>query len=308
MNVLVTGGAGYIGTELVSQLITRPDVDKVIVYDNLSRPNFNMFLGLRLQQHKKIAFVKGELLDSRALKKVLKGIDVVYHLAAKVTTPFANADAHGYEQVNHWGTAELVYAVEESNVKRFIYTSSTGVYGSSKIPAHEDTPPDPQTFYAVSKLRGEQHVRRLISSKKIDTYIMRCGNVYGYSKSMRFDAVINKFVFEANFNKLVTIQGNGKQSRTFIHIDMVAKALSNLLTADLPSDVYNVVDRNLKVIDILDVLKELIPELEFIFINQHLHLHELNVKVNPLITDTLMIRNDRSLKEDLSDFLTKFSF
>lgn len=308
MNVLVTGGAGYIGTELVSQLIARPDVDKVIVYDNLSRPNFNMFLGLRLQQHKKIAFVKGELLDSRALKKVLKGVDVVYHLAAKVTTPFANADAHAYEQVNHWGTAELVYAVEESNVKRFIYTSSTGVYGSSKIPAHEDTPPDPQTFYAVSKLRGEEHVRRLIRSKKIETYIMRCGNVYGYSKSMRFDAVINKFVFEANFNKLVTIQGDGKQSRTFIHIDMVAKALSNLLVADLPSDVYNVVDRNLKVIDILDVLKELIPELEFIFINQHLRLHELNVKVNPLITDTLMIRNDKPLKEDLSDFLTKFSF
>jgi UDP-glucose 4-epimerase len=308
MNVLVTGGAGYIGTELVSQLITRPDVDKVIVYDNLSRPNFNMFLGLRLQQHKKIFFVKGELLDSRALKKVLKGIDVVYHLAAKVTTPFANAESHAYEQVNHWGTAELVYAVEESNVKRFIYTSSTGVYGSSRIPAHEDTPPDPQTFYAVSKLRGEEHVRRLIRSKKIDTYIMRCGNVYGYSKSMRFDAVINKFVFEANFNKLVTIQGDGKQSRTFIHIDMVAKALSNLLTADLPSDVYNVVDRNLKVIDILDVLKELIPALEFIFINQHLRLQELNVKVNPLVTDTLMIRNDRSLKEDLSDFLTKFSF
>jgi UDP-glucose 4-epimerase len=308
MNVLVTGGAGYIGTELVSQLIARSDVDKVIVYDNLSRPNFNMFLGLRLQQHKKISFVKGELLDSRALKKVLRGIDVVYHLAAKVTTPFANAESHAYEQVNHWGTAELVYAVEESNVKRFIYTSSTGVYGSSKIPAHEDTPPDPQTFYAVSKLRGEQHVRRLINSKKIETFIMRCGNVYGYSKSMRFDAVINKFVFEANFNKLVTIQGNGKQSRTFIHIDMVAKALANLLTADLPSDVYNIVDRNLKVIDILDVLKELIPELEFIFINQHLHLHELNVKVNPLVTDTLMIRNDRSLKEDLSDFLTKFSF
>src|SRR6476620_2815351 len=111
MNVLVTGGAGYIGTELVSHLIDRPDVEKVIVYDNLSRPNFNVFLGLRLQQHKKITFVKGELLDSRALKKVLKGIDVVYHLAAKVTTPFANAESHAYEQVNHWGTAELIYAV-----------------------------------------------------------------------------------------------------------------------------------------------------------------------------------------------------
>jgi UDP-glucose 4-epimerase len=308
MKVLVTGGAGYIGTELVSLLALNPKVEKIIVYDNLSRPNYNLFLGLRLQKHEKISFVKGELLDSRALKKVLKGVDVVYHLAAKVTTPFANADSHMYEQVNHWGTAELVYAVEESDVKRFVYTSSTGVYGSSKIPAHEDTPPDPQTFYAASKLRGEDHVRRLIKSNKIDAYLMRCGNVYGYSKSMRFDAVINKFVFEANFNKLVTIQGDGKQSRTFIHIDMVAKALNNLLTADLPSDVYNIVDRNLKVIDILDVLKELIPDLEFIFINQHLRLHELNVKVNPLITDTLKIRNDRSLKQDLSEFLGKFSF
>jgi UDP-glucose 4-epimerase len=125
---------------------------------------------------------------------------------------------------------------------------------------------------------------------------------------MRFDAVINKFVFEANFNKLITIQGDGKQSRTFIHVEVLAKALNNLLTADLPSDVYNIVDRNLKVIDILDVLKELIPELEFIFINQHLRLHELNVKPNPLITDTLQIRNSRTLKEELSEFLTKFSF
>ena len=308
MKVLVTGGAGYIGTELVSMLINNPLVEKVIVYDNLSRPNFNLFLGLRLQKHHKISFVKGELLDSRALKKVLKGVDVVYHLAAKVTTPFANADAHVYEQVIHWGTAELVYAVEESTVKRFIYTSSTGVYGSSNIPAHEDTPPDPQTFYAVSKLRGEEHVRRLMNSGKVATFIMRCGNVYGYSKSMRFDAVINKFIFEANFNKLVTIQGDGKQSRTFINIDLLSKALNNCLTADLPSYVYNVVDRNLKVIDILDVLKELIPELEFIFINQHLRLHELNVKVNPLVTDTLQIRNQKTFKEEVSEFLTKFSF
>jgi UDP-glucose 4-epimerase len=308
MKVLVTGGAGYIGTELVSLLIANPNVEKVIVYDNLSRPNYNLFLGLRLMKHHKISFVKGELLDSRALKKVLKGVDVVYHMAAKVTTPFANADSHAYEQVNHWGTAELVYAVEESDVKRFVYTSSTGVYGSSNIPAHEDKPPDPQTFYAASKLRGEAHVKRLIDGGKIDTYIMRCGNVYGYSKSMRFDAVINKFIFEANFNKLITIQGDGKQSRTFIHVEMLSRGLNNLLTADLPSDLYNIVDRNLKVIDILDVLKELIPELEFIFINQHLRLHELNVKVNPLITDTLQIRNQRSLKEELTDFLSKFSF
>jgi UDP-glucose 4-epimerase len=306
MKVLVTGGAGYLGTELINLLIANPEVEHVTIYDNLSRPNYNVFLGLRLQKHQKLSFVKGELLDSRALRKILKGIDVVYHLAAKVTTPFANADAHSYEQVNHWGTAELVYAVEDSNVKRFIYTSSTGVYGSSKEATDELAATDPQTLYAISKLRGEEHVRRL--SSKIDTYVMRCGNVYGYSKSMRFDAVINKFVFEANFNKLVTIQGDGKQSRTFIHIEMLAKGLANLLNAPLPSGTYNMVDRTLKVIDILDVLKELMPELEFIFINQHLRLHELNVKVNALVNDTLGIHSPRSLKEELSEFLSKFSF
>lgn len=306
MKVLVTGGAGYIGTELISALIVNPEVEKIIVYDNLSRPNYNMFLGLRLLHHAKVLFIKGELLDSRGLRKILKGVDVVYHLAAKVTTPFANADAHVYEQVNHWGTAELVYAIEESEVKRFIYASSTGVYGSSKEAVDESAAPDPQTLYAISKLRGEEHVRRL--SSKIDTYIMRCGNVYGYSKSMRFDAVINKFVFEANFDHRVTIQGDGKQSRTFINIDLLAKSLSNLLTAQLASGTYNLVERNLKVFDIVDVLKELLPPLEFIFINQHLSLHELNVKENELVNKTLGITNHRTLKEELEEFLNKFSF
>lgn len=306
MKVFVTGGAGYIGTELISQLIANPEVKEVVIYDNLSRLNFNMFLGLRLQQYRKISFIKGELLDSRSLRRSLKGVDTVYHLAAKVTTPFASSDAHMYEQVNHWGTAELVYAVEESKVKRFIYTSSTGVYGSSKDAVDELSALNPQTPYAVSKLRGEEHVRRL--SDKIDTYIVRCGNAYGYSKSMRFDAVINKFVFEANFDKLISIQGDGKQSRTFIHIDLLAKALNNLLTAELASGTYNLVERSLKVIDIVDALKELIPPLEFIFINQHLRLHELNVKENELFNSTLGINNHRTLKEELEEFLSKFSF
>lgn len=306
MKVLVTGGAGYIGTELAAQLVAKPEVEKVIIYDNLSRLNYNLFLGLRLRQHHKLSFIKGELLDSRALRKVLKDVDAVYHLAAKVTTPFSNVDAHVYEQVNHWGTAELVYAIEESNVKRIIYTSSTGIYGSSKEAIDENALPEPQSLYATSKLRGEDHVRRL--SDKISTHIMRCGNVYGYNKSMRFDAVINRFVFEANFNRMVTIQGDGKQNRAFIHVEMLAKALGNLLHSNLPNGTYNLVDRNIKVIDILDALKELIPGLEFLFINQHLRLHELNVKPNTMVNAALGIHATRTLKEELEEFIEKFSF
>ena len=307
MKVLVTGGAGYMGTELVNLLVSNEAVEKVIVYDNLSRMNYNLFLGLKLQKYPKLVFVKGELLDSRSLKKALKDVDVVVHMAAKVTTPFAVSDSHVYEQVNHWGTAELVYAVEESSsVKKFIYTSSTGVYGSSEKPADESVEPNPKTFYAISKFRGEEHVRRLMN--KMETYILRCGNVYGYSKSMRFDSVINKFVFEANFNKILTVQGNGKQSRSFIHVDLTAKALNNLLSSKLPSGTYNLVERSIRVFDIVDDLKQLIPELEFIFINQHLSLHELNVQPNMVVNKSLGISNPKSLKEELREFLSRFSF
>lgn len=306
MNVLVTGGAGYIGTELVNLLLSNPSVEKVIVYDNLSRMNYNLFLGLKLKKHTKLSFIKGELLDSRSLRKVLQGVDVVYHLAAKVTTPFASADSHAYEQVNHWGTAELVYAVEESNVKKFIYTSSSGVYGSSRNAVDENTIPNPKTFYAISKLRAEEHVLRLLDT--IDTYVFRCGNVYGYSKSMRFDSVINKFVFEANFNKIVTIQGDGKQARSFIHIDLVSNALNNLLSSDLKSGTYNLVERSIKVFDIVDELKQLIPDLEFLFINQHLKLRELKVKKNSLVNQTLGINYPGTLKKELEEFLGRFSF
>jgi UDP-glucose 4-epimerase len=306
MKVLVTGGAGYIGTELIGLLVADERVKQVIVYDNLSRSNPNLFLGLKLTNHAKLSFVKGELLDSRGLRKVLKGVDVVYHLAAKVTTPFANDDAHSYEQVNHWGTAELVYAVEESDVKKFIYTSSTGVYGSSQEEVDEQTEPAPKTPYAISKLRGEDHVRRLMDKR--DTYIFRCGNVYGYSKSMRFEAVINKCVFESNFYKRITIQGDGKQSRAFIHIDQVAAALANLPFSPLASGTYNLVERNFRVFDIVDVMKQLVPPLEFIFINQHMHLHELNVKRNEEVNRALYIERNRDLRDDLEEFLGRFAF
>lgn len=306
MNVLVTGGAGYIGTELVGKLAADNRIKSVVVYDNLSRPNYSVFLGGRKPGHEKVQFYKGELLDSRHLKKVLKGIDVVYHLAAKVTTPFANDDAHLYEQVNHWGTAELVYAVEESSVRKFIYASSSGIYGDSERAVDEGFEPKPKTFYAISKLRGEEHVRRLAS--KIDTFIFRCGNVYGYNRGMRFDAVINKFVFDANFQKRLTVHGDGNQSRSFIHIESIASALSNVIITDLSSGTYNLVGRSIKIMDIVDELKQLIPDLEFTFINQHLKLHQLNVKENMLVNRKLGIDNHKSLKDELQEFLLRFSF
>ncbi len=306
MRVLITGGAGYVGTELIKILVKDDRITDIIIYDNLGRLNYNLFLGRRLVNFEKVNFVAGDILDSRKLYQVLEGIDVVYHLAARVTTPFANIDAHFHEQVNHWGTAEVVNAIEDSDVKKFIYTSSTSVYGSSTDFLDEDSNTNAKTFYGVSKLRGEDHVKRLI--KNIDTYILRCGNVYGYSKSMRFDAVINKFMFDANFNNRISIHGNGKQSRSFISVGLLAETLLKIIVNEIPSGIYNLVDKNYSILDIVDVLKSLYPALEFIFINQHLTLRDLKVSPKSRLREFINFDNPGDLNAELYDFKQRFSF
>ena len=306
MNILITGGAGYMGTELVKELMLKKVVQKIIIYDNLSRANYNFFLGKSIPLDSRVQYLNGDILDSRKLKKALKGIDVVYHLAARVTNPLENVDGHFYEQVNHWGTAEMVYAIEESDVSKFIFASSNSVYDAAKEAATEDTEPNPVTLYGVSKMRGEEHVKRLYD--KTNTYILRCGNVYGYSKSMRFDTVINRFMFEANFNRRISIHGNGKQYRSFVHIDNLAKTMSNLSGINIPSDTYNYVEKNLNILDIVDVLKEIYPDLEFIFINQHLGLRELKMSTDLKLAKHLELPKDRSLRDQLLEFKERFSF
>lgn len=281
MRILVTGGAGYIGIELVKNLVTFDEVAEVVVYDNLSRDSFSLFVGRKHPGFEKITFVEGDILDSRSLLKNLADIDIVYHLAAKVTTPFANVDPHFYEQVNHWGTSELVYAVEQSKVKHLVYTSSIGIYGSSDKQVDEGQHPNPKTFYAISKYRGEEQVKRL--EKKLKVHIIRCGNVFGYSPGMRFDAVINKFVFEANFKKKIKVNGDGLQTRSFIHIDKVARGLAELLRSDTGAGTYNFVEHNMSIMEIVDTLKELMPDLEFMFVNQHLSLRKILVKPNEVM-------------------------
>jgi UDP-glucose 4-epimerase len=305
MNILITGGAGYIGTELTYELEKNPKVKQIIIYDNLSRSNINLFIGRR-KLGDKIKFVQGDILDTRLLKQNLKGIDVVYHLAAKVTTPFADQNPHIFEQVNHWGTAELVYAVEESEVKKFIYTSSASIYGASKIEADENTIPNPKTFYGISKYRGEEHVNRLLI-KDIETYIIRCGNIYGYSKSMRFDSVINKFMFDANFKNRISINGNGEQHRSFIHIDKTANILANLIFSNLKEGKYDLVEDNLVINHIADTFKTLYPDMEMLYVNQQLKLRELKVKPNSKLNALTNIPT-RTLMEVLTTFKKEFTF
>lgn len=304
MRILITGGAGYIGTELANRLSNSSEVEKIVVYDNLSRGNFNFFTGEQYQKNK-IDFVHGELLDSRKLKKALDGIDAVYHLAAKVTTPFSNLDGHVYEQVNHWGTSELVTVLETSKVTQLIFLSSTSVYGNTREPATEETAVNPDSFYSISKYRAEKHISRTFGAMK--TAIIRLGNVYGYSRSMRFDAAINRLMFDAHFTGRITINGSGHQRRSFIHVQTAVNALSDLLGLDIPNGVYNLSSNDNSILEIASALRQLYPELELFFINQHYPVRDSIVEKKSRLLDYVSIAPPDLISE-LEDFRRKFSF
>ncbi|MCG8474542.1 MAG: SDR family oxidoreductase [Cytophagales bacterium] len=306
MKILITGGAGYLGTQLVKDILAKEEVQEVIVYDNFFRNNFNLFLGAPLPNGEKVRFVQGDILDRRKLAKALKGVDVVYHLAAQVSTPYSYEDPHGFEQVNHWGTADLVEAVEGSDVKQFVYVSSVSVYGRTSEPVNEHSATNPRSPYGISKLRGEEHVARL--GKKMKTYILRSGNIYGYNKSMRFDAVINRFMFEAQFNGRISIDGSGKQMRAFVSLQHISSVLRDIVFADVPSGTYNVVGRNLSILDVVDTMKEVYPELEFIFVNQHLNLEGAQVESETELSDYLDMPETQSLYDELMHFKSGFAF
>jgi len=305
MKILVTGGAGYIGTELIGALARDSNISEIVVYDNLGRKSHNLFLGRRIAD-KPIRFIQADILDTRRLKKAVEGMDAIIHLAARVTTPFASDDPHAVEQVNHWGTAELSYILEQVDVGQVIYLSSTSVYGASDQAFSHTSRPNAKTWYGISKLRGERMLERLASRMRV--LIIRCGNVYGYSRSMRFDAVINRFMFEAQFQRRIAIHGDGSQGRAFIHVDHAVASLMGMLHDDLPSGTYNLVNRNLTVQEIASAIASVHPgTLETLFVEQDMVRRHLMVRPDPRIQQRRYFK-PRGFEEELADFRDKFAF
>lgn len=300
MRVLITGGAGYIGTELCIKLNQNPEVTEITILDNLSQNNFNLFLHSQIKPGK-VKFVKGELLDSRTLDKIMKDIDVVYHLAAE------NSDSdklhHLHEQVNNWGTAELVYAIEESNVKQLIYVSSTSVYGYSDNEFDTFSLTEPTTSLGSSKLRGEQHVERIMG--KINTQIIRLGNVFGYGVSMQMKSILNRLMFDSHFVGRISIHGTGNQKRPFISLDKVSCILNNLLGAKLDSGIYNLVEHNKSIMDLVEIMQKQNPDMEMIFTNNHLELPQQMVKPDER-TLQLYDGEAKTLEEEVKEFKEHF--
>lgn len=305
MRILITGGAGYIGYSVVKKLLEDVDhLHSITIYDNLSRRNYSFFTEAKFD-HKPVKLIHGDILDGRSLEKALEGIDCVIHLAAKVTTPYADADAHSFDQVNHWGTAQLAYSIEKSSVSKVIYMSSISIYGHHDVPLHEDLTPNPQSFYGRSKWEGERQLQVLQRDR--DVIILRSGNVYGYNPSYRIDAVVNRFMFQANFLGKITINGSGDQHRSFIHVDKLADVTTRVVDQKVSPGIYNVVEHNYSINDVADAVRVLYPDLDVIHANFNIRMKDMITAVPCRIFDQISLTN-RPLEEELREFKSRFSF
>jgi nucleoside-diphosphate-sugar epimerase len=218
--VLVTGGAGFIGSNLVRALLARGE--QVRVLDNFSTGSRANLDGLDAE------IVEGELRSYERVHNAVRGVEVVFHLGALGSVPRSVQDPLTSSAVNIEGTLNVLLAARDEGVRRVVFSSSTSVYGSSAtMPTTEDTPPDPISPYGVAKLAAERYCvafSRVYES--FETVVLRYFNVFGPGQSplSQYAAVIPLFLTAIAAGEPITIYGDGEQSRDFTYVDNIVAA------------------------------------------------------------------------------------
>ncbi len=225
MNFLVTGAAGFLGSALANRLVR--EGHQVRGLDDLSSGDPG-----RLAPD--VLFTRGDVTDRPKLWTLLQDVDCVYHLAARVSVPESVLYPREYNAVNVGGTVSVMEAMRDVGVMRVVLASSGAVYGDrQEQPLSEDTPPDPHSPYAVSKLAAEFYVRTIGSLWGIETVVLRVFNAYGPDQPLpaAHAPVIPLFLRRTVRGGTLVIHGKGEQTRDFVFIDDVIEALVSAATA-----------------------------------------------------------------------------
>jgi UDP-N-acetylglucosamine/UDP-N-acetyl-alpha-D-glucosaminouronate 4-epimerase len=235
---LVTGGAGFIGSNLVRALLERGG--QVRVLDDLSTGRAANLADLRDQ----LELIEADLRDQWVVKRALQGVEAVFHQGALPSVARSVADPLASHEVNASGTLGLLLAASEAGVRRFVFASSSSVYGDTPtLPKSEDLPTDPLSPYAVSKLAAERYCRVFHRLYGLETVCLRYFNVFGprQDPASEYSAVIPKFITTMLRGESPVVHGDGSQSRDFSYIANVVQA--NLLAAEAPGvggEVFNI--------------------------------------------------------------------
>ncbi len=226
MRFLITGGAGFLGTALANYLVAQGH--QVRVLDDVSA-------GDPSRLDSRVLFTRGDVRDIPKLWTLLKGVDCVYHLAARVSVPESVLYPVEYNAVNVGGTVALMTAVRDAGVKRVILTSSGAAYGrQEEQPVRETAILRPDSPYAVSKLASEYYVNSIGELWKIETVVLRIFNAYGPQQPLppSHAPVIPRFLRQVMTGGSVVMFGGGRQTRDFVYISDVVDALARAATAE----------------------------------------------------------------------------
>lgn len=225
MRILITGGAGFIGSNLTKRLIQ--DGHQLVVIDNLLRGN-----KLDQKTFEQVEFIKGDVRDYQAVLNASKGCSVIIHLAAVLGVDVVADNPVETMDVETIGTRNVVQAAQENNIKKIMYASTSGIYGHSAIESAltEEVLVDPRTSYAMAKRYNEIYLASHFEEKGLNTIAVRFFNVYGPNQDNRM--VIPRFFEQALNYEDITVFGNGKQTRDFTYIDDTVEACVRLLNTD----------------------------------------------------------------------------
>jgi dTDP-glucose 4,6-dehydratase len=237
--ILVTGGAGFIGSHIVDRLLN--EGFNIRVVDNLSTGDEK-----NLAQHQgkeNLQFIEGDIRNFDLAKELVEGVDAVFHEAALVSVTRSVEDPLLANEVNVTGTLNLLKACVDAKVKRFVFASSCAVYGDHEtLPNHENLMPRPLSPYAVSKLAAENYVKVFNDVYGLETVILRYFNVYGPRQSYGpYSGVISIFINRLLKNENLTIYGDGEQTRDFVHVkDVVEANMLVLSKQNAAGEIFNI--------------------------------------------------------------------
>ena len=238
--VLVTGGAGFIGSHLVGKLSSLGYQVRVI--DNLYTGKLSN-LGSDLLNSGSVDFIEGDIRDTNLVKKCCAKVEAVIHLAAQTSVPFSMQNPEFNNDVNIKGTLNLLSASAEANVKRFLFISSCAVYGEpAYLPVDETHPTNPISPYAESKLAAEKECLRLNDEGVFKSVVYRFFNVYGPKQGLsEYSGVITKFIDRIKQKLPLIIYGDGSQTRDFVYVNDIVKAIVLALeNKKAPGHIFNV--------------------------------------------------------------------
>lgn len=231
MKYLITGGAGFIGSNIVEELLNRNETVRVL--DNFStgkRENLSQYIDT-------IELIEGDIRSYHIVAEAVDGMDIILHQAALPSVPRSIKDPITSDEVNVGGTLNILEAARDANIKRIVYASSSSIYGDNvELPKHEDMIPNPLSPYTVSKLAAENYCRVFSRIYNLESVCLRYFNVFGprQDPNSQYSAVIPKFIQAMLNDKAPVIFGDGTQTRDFTYVANVVEA--NLLAATAECD------------------------------------------------------------------------